>query len=247
MTSHRIAVALACALALGATVPVATAAPVTSLSAFLAAAPGPVGVLDFEGLAPGTDLSGATHWVEGGPGTGVTFPAFALDFQDLTVRLQVAQNMGGSNPTTSGLNSLGTDDAGNFNLLGAGTGFSLRMTDKVHAFGMSFITPDDMRDDDIRLSADGDLATLEVAQRSVVDVVAGVTYYAYFLGLVSSVGFDQVTIGYGPDVLGGPFLYNIDDIRVSRATTAVPEPGSLALSALAFGLMGAAALRRRAS
>ena len=43
----------------------------TSQASFLSALPGPAGLLNFDSLAGGTDLSGVTLTVSGGPGTGI--------------------------------------------------------------------------------------------------------------------------------------------------------------------------------
>lgn len=243
MTIPRAVVAMACAFSIGPFAVDVSAAPVFSLADFLAIAPGPVGTLDFEAIGPGTDLSGTTQSVTGGLGTGIEFPAISFDFQGFPTRFQVTQNIAGSNPTTSGRNSLGTDDSGNFNLISAGTSFSLQMSAPVNAFGMSFITPDELFDEDIRFSTLSATASLMAGQRWVVDVVDGTTYYAYFLGLVSGESFTQVNVDYGPAVSGVPFLYNIDDIRVATA----PEPASLVLTLLALCGAASCSLRRRQS
>jgi hypothetical protein len=158
------------------------------------------------------------------------------------VHFQVADDVGHSNPTTSGGHSMGTDDAGNFALITAGTRFTMDLSGNVNAFGLSVITPDALFDDDIRLMADSEVVALKVSDRTAIGTFGGATYYAYFLGLVRETGFGSVSLDYGPAVAGGPFLYNIDDIRVAVAAD-VPEPGTLAL--VLAGAMAAAVGTRR--
>lgn len=216
-------------LALGLLPPApAQATAITSATAFAAALPGPQGVLDFDALAGGGLLAGAAHAVSGGPAVSISFPVVATDFLGTSVHFQVADDVGHSNPTTSGAHSLGTDDAGNFNLITAGTRFTMELSGNVNAFGLSMVTPDAMFDDDIRLMAGAEVAALKVSDRTTLGVFGGATYYAYFLGIVRDTGFGSVSIDYGPAVSGGPFLYNIDDIRVAVAAD-LPEPGTLAL------------------
>lgn len=217
------------AIALATTGQSAWAAPVTSITAFLAGISGTVGSLNFDTVAADTDLSGSSLAFQGGYGISLQFPASMSDENGFAVRPKVI----GGNPSSSSPNSLGTDDIDNFNLFTAGTRFSLGLNLKVSAFGLSIITPDQMFDDDIRLLAGGDITSLSVADRSNLGNFGGVDYFAYFLGVVNAGPFDTVAIDYGPFVVGGPFLYSIDDIRVADATS-VSEPGSSALVALAL-------------
>lgn len=215
------------------------AAPFTDKTAFLNALPGAAGVLNFDSLAGGTDLSGATQTVSGGPGTGIVFPAAVTDLGGTTLHLRVVENVGGSNPTTSPANSLGTDDGGNFNTIIAGVAISLGFTSPVNAFGLSFITPDTLLDGDIRLIAGGETATLAVSDKTLLGNFGGTDYYAYFLGLTNGAGFSSANIGYDPALTGGEFLYNADDLTVA-VNNNLPEPCTSALLsagllALAFG------------
>lgn len=197
----------------------------TDQSAFLSALPGSGGVLNFDTLAGGTDLSGTTQTVTGGPGTGIIFPTFVSDYQGTTLHLQVVANASNNNPTTSNPNSLGTDDTGNFNTIIGGTVITFGLTSPVNAFGLSFITPDQMFNDDFRLVAGGNTASLAANARTLVGNFSGVNYYAYFLGVVENIGFSSASLEYGSAVSGGPFLYNVDDITVA----AIPEPSTLVL------------------
>lgn len=205
------------------------ATPFTDKNAFLTALPGPAGVLDFDSLAGGTILSGTTQTVTGRPGTGISFPASVTDWQNISHQLQVVANVSNNNPTTSNPNSLGTDDTGNYNTIVGGTVITLGLTSPVSAFGLSFITPDQMFDDDIRLVAGGDTVSLAATVRTLIGNFGDFDYYAYFLGVVETTGFSSASIQYGPNVSGGPFLYNADDITVAAAPTGIPAPGTLVL------------------
>lgn len=204
------------ALLLGACAAAGAAQTFTDRTAFLNALPGPAGVLAFDGLAGGSDLSGVTLNATGGPGTGILFPGSVLDWQGTTLHLQVVAD----NPTSSPANSLGVDDLGNFNSIGGGTFIDLGLTAQVNAFGLSFITPDAMSDDDIRLIAGNETASLLLGDRTPVGT-GGTPYYAYFLGIVASSGFNSASIRYGAGT-GGAFFFNADDLTLAAA----PVPGT---------------------
>ncbi|MFO1428900.1 MAG: hypothetical protein U1F76_01975 [Candidatus Competibacteraceae bacterium] len=200
----------------------------TDKTTFLNALPGPAGVLNFDSLAGGTILSGTTLTVTGGPGTGITFPVVDDILGNPRDKLNLIVVMdNGNNPTTSNPNSLGTDDPANYNTIVGGTVIDLGLTSPVEAFGLSFITPDTMFNDDIRLAAGGETASLVANDRTLVGNFNGSDYYAYFLGVIGSNVFTSASIQYGPDVSGGPFLYNADDITV--AAPVIPEPDTLVL------------------
>lgn len=198
----------------------------TDKDAFLNALPGPAGVLNFEGLVGVTNLSGSTQLVTGGLGTGIIFPSTVTDEWGVTHQLWVVENVNDSNPTTSPSHSLGTDDTDNNQLIVAGTPITLGLTSPFNAFGLSFITPDELFDGDIQLVAGGDTASLAVNDRTLLGNFGGTDYYAYFLGIITGTAFSSVAIQYGPAVSGGPFLYNADDIMVAVIATGVPEPGT---------------------
>ena len=224
------------ALLLGAYAAAGPAQPFTDTTAFLNALPGPAGVLAFDGLAGGSDLSGATLNVTGGPGTGIRFPDSVLDWQGATLRLQVV----GDNPTSSPANSLGVDDPGNFNSISGGTFIDLGLTAPVSAVGLSFITPDDLSDDDIRLIAGNETASLLVDDRTLVGTFGGNPYSAYFLGIVAGSGFNSASIRYGAGT-GGAFFFNADDLTLAAA----PLPGTPLL--ILGGALAALPRRQRSS
>ena len=204
------------------------ATPFTNQTAFLAALPGAAGVLNFDSLSGGTILSGTTQTVTGGSGIGIQFPASVPNVlpPPATFDLMVVANTGGDNPTTSNPNSLGVNDPGNYNTIQRGTVFSLGLTSTVSAFGLSFISPDALVNDDIELVAGSNMASLAIVDR--MSIVDG--YYAYFLGIIDSTGFNSVKIQYGnTSPPGVAFLYNIDDLTVAAASTGIPTPGTLAL------------------
>jgi len=198
---------------------------ITEKSAFLNNLSGSIGVLDFDNLTHGTILSGTIPVINGG--AGIIFPALVTDWQNFSHQLQVVTNSNDNNPTTSDQNSLGTDDRDNYNTIIGGTVLNLGFTNPIKALGLSFITPDLVFDDDIRLVAGGDAASLMINDKTFIGSFGGIDYYAYFLGLVGNINFSSASIQYGPDVLGGPFLFNIDDIII--ATVSMPEPGTAGL------------------
>jgi len=225
------------ALLLGACAAAGPAQTFTDTTAFLSALPGSAGVLSFDGLVGGTDLSGATLNVTGGPGTGIRFPDSVLDWQGTELHLQVVAG----NPTSSPANSLGVADPGNYDSIGGGTFIDLGLTAQINAFGLSFITPDNMYDDDIRLIAGNETASLLVGDRTLLGTFGTTPYYAYFLGIVApGSGFNSASIRYGAGT-DGAFFFNADDLTLAAAPNATPVPGTPLLI-----LGGAlAALRRR--
>jgi len=241
MQKHRPSVTLAALLLTIYSVQSQAGLTFTDKTTFLSNLPGPAGVLDFDSLIGGANLSGTTQTVTGGPGTGIQFPASVPNVlpPPNTLDLIVVANTG-NNPTISGLNSLGVDDSGNYDTIQRGTVFSLRLTSNVNTFGLSFISPDALVNDDIELAAGGNTASLAVANPT---PIAGATgYYSYFLGIIDSTGFNSVTIQYGNTPPSGvAFLYNIDDITVAAAPTGIPAPGTLALL---LGSVPALLLRR---
>jgi hypothetical protein len=229
------------ALLLGAYAAAGPAQTFTDTTAFLNALPGPAGVLAFDGLPGGTDLSGVTLNVTGGPGTGIVFPDSVLDWQGTPLRLQVVAG----NPTSSPANSLGLFDPGNYNSIGGGTFIDLGLTAPVNAFGLSFITPDALYDDDIRLIAGNETASLLLGDRTLVGTFGGNPYYGYFLGIVASgSGFNSASIRYGAGT-DGAFFFNADDLTLAVASTAAPAPGTPLL--ILGGALAALARRQRSS
>ncbi|TXI23003.1 MAG: hypothetical protein E6Q61_07940 [Nitrosomonas sp.] len=198
---------------------------ITDKSAFLNNLAGSIGVLDFDNLAHNTPISGTVQTVSGN--TGIIFPASVTDWQNFSHQLQVVTNINDNNPTTSNQNSLGTDDTDNYNTIIGGTVINLGFTNPIIALGLSFITPDLLFDDDIRLVTGGDAASLMINDKTFIGSFDGIDYYAYFLGLIGNINFSSASIQYGPDVIGGPFLFNIDDIII--ATVSMPEPGTAGL------------------
>lgn len=200
----------------------------TDQSAFLSSLVEPPGVLSFDSLTGGSILSGTHQSVlteSGQPLTTITFAPSVTDYMGLAHQLLVVANENGSNPTTSGFNSLGVSDPGNFNTIIGGTNIPFELSSQVNAFGLFVITPDQLFNDDIHLVAGGNTASLLADDRSLVGNFGGVDFYVYFLGIIENKGFSSASIEYGPNVSGGPFLFNIDDILVS----AVPEPSILVL------------------
>lgn len=199
------------------------AAPVAynDYSSFMADLPGPANILDFDDLAYGDPIA------DGQTLGGITF---SYEFGGVT--MMVVDDLYA--PTTSSPNLLGANDGEVFL---DGDNFTISFS-PVRAVGMYFLSPDEMYDDDIVLSAGGGAASLNANMALFLGVDAdNLPWHAYFLGIIdpdaSFVSADVATIG------GGYFVYNVDDI----VTAAVPLPGALPL--LVSGLAGLAWLRRK--
>ena len=124
-----------------------------------------------------------------------------------------------------------------------GTAINLGLTRQVNALGLSFIIPEQMFDGDIKLLAGNETATLLTGNRTLVGSFSGTDYYAYFLGLVTSGGFNSASIQYGPNT-DGAFFYNADDITVAiTPSTPLPEPTSPLL--FLAGALSTLAVRKR--
>lgn len=192
----------------------------TDQASFLGALPGAVNTLDFDSVAAGTTIG------DGDTEGGITFNYPLLN--SFGVQMQVSDVF----LTTSGTNSLGTDDADVFQ---SGDDFSLSFG-PVNAIGMHFITADEMFDNDIVLSAGSGSVALSVAAAG---ADLGDTGIPFFLGIIDTENtFMSASIS---SFCCGAFLFNVDDIT----TAVVPIPGALWL--FASGLIGLFAARKKAS
>jgi hypothetical protein len=179
--------------------------------------------LDFEDMDYGDAIaSGSTVG-------GITF---TYDFGG--VEMMVTDTDSEAYPTTSGTNYLGTDD---LDILQDGDDFGLSFAASVNAIGMFFLSDDELWDDDIKLSAGGVDALLDVDTVSQ-SWVGGRN--AFFLGIVdvedSFANANITTIG------GGFFTYNVDDIMTASATP-IPEPATIML--FGIGLLGLSRINRK--
>lgn len=224
----------------------------TDPAAFAAAVPGGTATVDFEGLADGAPLSGTTQTPSGAT-AGVVLPAPLVDVLDPTgppLPLRVVADPV-DNPTTSGTNSLGVEDPGNFHALTAGTPLDFSFTATVEAFGLTVVTPEEpdgaLFDGDLVLVIPGEpTASLALGSGQLLGSFGGREYRAYFLGVVGASSFASATLQLGATAPTSGFLFNVDDLVVP-----VPEPGGAGL--LAGALLCAAlharkqrrALRRR--
>jgi hypothetical protein len=136
--------------------------------------------------------------------------------------------------TTSGSNYLGVDDGADEVFIASLDEWGLVFGSPVNAVGMYFISSDPLFAGDIRL-----VTSLETASNAGTEnLILGDGGLAYFVGLVSGTAFDGVDVGYGPDVTGQFFVYNVDDITTaSTAVTPAAEPSSIVLAALAAALL----------
>jgi hypothetical protein len=198
------------------------ATPFTDEAAFIGAAGGPVSTLDFELLMPGLDLSGLSVAV------GSTFITFPIDVDDVAgnpgdkLNLMVVEDLG-DNPTRSPIQSLGTNDIGNHDLLISGTEIPLSFTTAVYGIGFSIVSPEPpgtfLLDHEVELVVPGHAtAALELVDGLLLGNFGGHDYYEYFIGVISATPILDATLSYDGATPDGSFLFNVDDILV------VPEP-----------------------
>ncbi len=188
----------------------------TDRSAFEAAAVGGTTVVDFDTESTGTVASGSTI-------DGITF---TYDFGTVSMTIDDAFD------TTSPPNYLGTDDGGVF-LDGDDIDFSFAPST---GFGLYIITADELFDDDLELTVDGETVGIVAA-----DVEGSLPDDSdvYFLGIQSDDNSTFTTAsltGLG----GGFFFYNLDDV-VTAQMVAIPEAGSVltwtVMSGICFGVV----------
>jgi len=235
------------ALAVGWITPSTAGAASTAYSdtaPFASAVPGGVASVDFEALSNGTLLSGTTQTAPGA-GASIVLPPPVPDVLNSTgppLQLRVVKNTG-DNPASSGSNSIGVDDAGNFHALASGSVLAFSFTEPTTAFGLTLVTPEEpggaLFDGDAVLNVPGHpSAPLVVADGQLLGTFGGRTYRAYFMGLVSTSAFTSASLDFGPTTPPSGFFFNVDDLSVPA-----PEPGQgLALIA---GSTLIAMLRRR--
>jgi hypothetical protein len=179
-------------------------------------------VIDFESFAAGTLItSGQTV-------QGVTFtPGLAPGFQ-LAVR-----NSGG----TSGTNALGTSNSGgsSTDALALGEAIDFGFAQQTRAFGIEILVQDNFNflANDVNLSFAG--ATLGNPVGNAGSPINGVN--ALFLGIIdNAAGHNSARIQFGPTA--GDFadaLFDLDDLRFTTPTAAVPALSLTAPAGTAFG------------
>lgn len=206
-------------------------------AAFSAAVPDGVEVIDFEALSNGTPLSGTTQ-TTAGAGAGIVLPPPVPDVLDGTgppLELRVVKNTG-DNPASSGSNTLGVEDAGNFNAIAAGTVLELSITEPTIAIGLTLITPEEpgsaLFDGDAVLMVPGQPpAPLVLADGQLLGTFGGREYRAYFVGLTTTTTFTTASLDFGGGTPSSGFFFNLDDILVPT-----PEP-TRGLSLLAGSML----------
>ena len=199
----------------------------TNSASFLAALPGAPITASFDGLASGEVIA------SGDSADGISFTYAFAGGAELVITDGSAFGGGGPFATTSAPNFLGTTD---FDVLLDGDDLVLGFS-SASAIGLFIITAEapgeTLFDDDIRLTAAGATAFLEVdaIEQTLPDGIV------YFLGVIDPAAtFSSASLDtFGG---GGAFAYNVDDV-----VTAVPEPGTGLMFAL--GLLILCPLRSR--
>lgn len=190
----------------------------TNSTAFFASLPGSASTLDFDGLPVGTLLP------SGRALNGVSFTYAIIDGLGGQLDMAVVDDF----DTTSGIQSLGLNDPGNFNQFLAGDDFDLGFAAPIRALGLFFTTSDSLVAGDLQLiTSVGTALNSATAQFLLAD--GG---FAYFLGLTSADVFINAQIRFAPEAVE-TFLFTVDDITTSAAV--VPEPCTIVL--LSTGLI----------
>lgn len=226
----------------------AAVAPYFDRSDFTANLSGLQADLDFDdqsaGVIAGSSLP-TTIAATGLPGVSVGFPATVPDPFGTETIVPAIIASSADNPTTSAPNTLGTDDADNFNTFVAGSTIDLSFSETIYGLGLQLITPDAMETGDVRLILGGlGEVALDASKGMLLGNFGGADFFSYFIGGLdeAGTGFTTAQLAYGASTPDGAFLFNLDDFTLD--TAAAPLPSSLLL--LAAGLVSVFAHRRSA-
>lgn len=185
--------------------------------------------VDFDGV----DTSGGPVPLASGSSLGGV--TFAYDFGGVSLTVTDVYD------TTSPANFLGTDDG---DVLQDGDNITFSFSART-GFGLFVISGDALLDGDVELTIGSETVSL-IAGDQQGTLSDGSGYW--FVGLLSDDGSTFNSISLNTLGGGGAFLYNVDDLVLTKAgttsTPVVPEPTTLALGL--FGLTGGLLLRKRA-
>ena len=197
----------------------------TDQAAFFAALPGTPSTLDFEAVPVHTAVP-----------SGATISGISFDYSLGGLTMGIVDDF----DTTSGRQSLGQNDPGNFDQFVAGDGFELDLLAPAAGVGLYFITTaDPVFAGDIQLVTPAGTA-LNAGTPNLTLPDGGT---AYFVGLISDTPFSQAGVQFDPGAVGA-FLFNVDDITIADpAASAAPEPSGWLLCGGALALL-AGGLRR---
>ena len=111
--------------------------------------------------------------------------------------------------------SLGAEDLGGGDLLQAGDEIQFAFPETV-AFGLDLMSADGLLDEDFILEFGGEFVSFEAiaSNNTLIDGAS-----VWFLGIVLSAPCDSATLMFGKDLIGGEFLFNIDEVTTVASSS----------------------------